>query len=540
MNVHSFYWTRSLKARVALLLAAVVVVVVSGVSLATQPTTTLVPMRDGVKLATDVYLPGDGCAYPVILVRTPYDKNKKAPIGLDGARRGYAMVIQDCRGRFASQGKDIPFETDIADGFDTLEWIARQPWWNGKIGTWGGSALGITQFAEAASGTNRITCQHIAVANPLMYLYGICPGGVFKKAMIEDWLSKHDFGQEALALWKSHPLYDSYWRAHDLLPRLKCVTWPAVHFGGWYDIFSQGMLDSFAAYNIRGRGKQKLIMGPWTHGGPVQKSGELIFPNADKPPAMSLDSWRWFDHYLKGMDNGIESDPAVTYYVMGDTSDPAAPGNVWRKANDWPPFRGRPTRFYLQAGGGLSRHQPTVAGSIGYICDPADPVPTIGGTQLTIPAGPMDQRKIESRSDVLIFTSEPLARPLEVTGRVGAVLWVSTDAPDMDFLVRLCDVYPDGRSINVCEGILRASLRDTLEKTHLLKPGKQYKLKIDLWSTSIIFNKGHRIRVHVTSSSYPGFDTGAWFHDGGKARVARNMVYMSRSRPSYVLLPVVE
>jgi predicted acyl esterase len=505
-----------------------------------------VAMRDGVKLATDVYLPATNGAFPTLLARTPYNKALAAGSGEDGARRGYATVIQDTRGRFGSEGANLPFDADVEDGFDTVEWILRQPWCNGKVGTFGGSAGAITQFLLARSGQTNLLSQHLIVGAPGLYHHVVYSGGVFRKALVEDWLRATQFSPEALQLWVSHPCYDDYWRARDLTGHYGNIRAAAVHIGGYFDIFAQGTIDAFVGYQNQGgpgaRGRQKLIMGPWTHGVFSEKAGELTFPNAKRPPNDLRDPWRWFDHTLKGVDNGAGREPAVTYYVMGDISDPEAPGNVWRTAERWPPVPTEPTPFYLHAERTLSRAKPGRAEPLRYTYDPNDPVPTVGGPELTIPAGPKDQRTIESRPDVLVFTSEPLAEPLEITGPVRAKLWVASDAPDTDFFVRLCDVYPDGRSFNICEGRLRARFRESFSRETLLKPGEVSQVDVDLWSTSIIFNKGHRLRVHVTSSSAPGFDpnpnTGEPFRRNTTTRVAHNTVYCDAERPSHVLLPV--
>ena len=243
------------------------------------------------------------------------------------------------------------------------------------------------------------------------------------------------------------------------------------------------------------------------------------------------------------MDNGMDKMPAVTYYVMGDTTDPNAPGNLWRTANTWPPLATKPTPYYFTAAHGLTFARPGKGQPLTYAYDPKDPVPTVGGPQLTLPAGPMDQRKIESRPDVLLFTGEALPAPLEITGRVRAHLWASSDAADTDFVARLCDVYPDGRSINICEGALRARFREGFEHAKPLKPGQIYAFDLDLWSTSIILNKGHRLRVLITSSSAPGYDpnpnTGAPFRSDNRTQVAHNTIRLDAAHPSHILLPVM-
>jgi predicted acyl esterase len=513
--------------------------------------TFMVPMRDSVKLATDVYVPDGKGPFPVILLRSPYNKDATAAFGAEGARRGYAVVMQDTRGRFASEGENLPFATDgwtkQRDGYDTLEWVAAQPWCGGKIGTFGGSALGITQLQMAGTGTSRLAAQHITVGAPSLYHDAVFPGGVFKKAMIEDWLRVTRFSPEALAIWTSHPDYDDYWRDRDVNRRYEEVDAPAVHIGGWFDLFTQGTLDAFTGYQTEGgpraRRRQKLVMGPWTHGVLQDRAGELTFPNGRTPPGGVHDVWRWFDYTLKGLDNGMASAPAVTYYVMGDTSDPAAPGNVWRTAAKWPPAETSITAFYLHEDRTLSPRKPAEGKPLAYDYDPKNPVPTVGGPQLTLPAGPMDQRKIETRPDVLTFTSESLTEPVEVTGRVRLRLWAASDAPDTDFFAKLCDVYPDGRCFNLCEGQLRARFRESFRREQMLRPGRIERFDIDLCSTSIVFNRGHRLGILVTSSNAPGFDpnpnTGEPFRSSTRTQVARNTIYLDTKHPSHVLLPVV-
>ena len=506
-----------------------------------------VAMRDGVKLGTDVYLPSTNGAFPVLLARTPYNKAIATGQGEDGARHGYITVIQDTRGRFASEGANLAFDADVEDGYDTVEWIVRQPWCNGKLGTFGGSAGAITQMLLANSGHTNVVSQHLTVGAPSLYFDVVYGNGVFRKALAEDWLRITMFSPDALKLWTGHPAHDDYWRAHELTEHYGRVRAAAVHIGGYFDIFAQGAIDAFVGYQEQGgpgaRGQQKLIMGPWTHGVFMEKSGELTFPNAKRPPNNVRDQWRWFDHTLKGVDNGINREPAVSYYVMGDTSDTNAPGNTWRTATQWPPVSAAPTSFYLHADHTVSRTKPGAAPPLSYSFDPTNPVPSLGGPQLTIPAGPKDQRAIEGRPDLLVFTSEALTEPLEITGRVRAKIWAASDGPDTDFFVRLCDVYPDGRSFNICEGRIRARFRESFIQEKPLKPGEVCPFDLDLWSTSIIFSKGHRLRVHVTSSSAPGFDpnpnTGEPFRHSTATRIARNTVYCDSDHPSQLLLPVV-
>lgn len=505
-----------------------------------------VPMRDGVNLATDVWLPHTNAAFPVVLLRFPYNKDLGAGLGRDGAARGYAVVSQDTRGRFASEGENLPFLLEAPDGQDTLAWLTRQPWCNGRIATWGASAGAITQFQLAIGGTGPLAAQYLIVGAPNLYDV-VYTGGIFRKALIEDWIRSTRFATNALSVWVAHPIYDDYWRAQDASRHYSQVNAAAIHIGGYWDIFAQASLDAFVGYQERGgpgaRGRQKLVFGPWAHGVLQEKVGDLTFPGGKSPPGNVHDAWRWYDRWLQENPNGADRDPAVTYYVVGDVTDPEAPGNTWRTANSWPPHHHPPTPFYLHPDRTLSTRPAESGSTLTYRFDPTNPVPTLGGIQLTLPAGPINQNPIESREDLLVFTSDALTAPTEVTGRVRARLWIESDAPDTDFFVRLCDVYPDGRSFNLCEGMLRARFRQGLDQEHFLESGRVYPLEIDCWSTSVIFNRGHRIRVHVTSSSAPGFDpnpnTGEPFRSSDRSRPARNTVHLGAERPSHVLLPVV-
>jgi uncharacterized protein len=312
-----------------------------------------VPMRDGVKLATDVWLPHTNGAFPVVLLRFPYNKDLGAGLGRDGTARGYAVVSQDTRGRFASEGENLPFLLEAPDGKDTVTWIQEQPWCNGRIATWGASAGAITQFQLANAGPDLVDAQYLIVGAPNLYDV-VYTGGVFRKALIEDWIRSTRFATNALDVWVSHPVYDDYWIAQDATRHYPNVNAAAIHIGGYYDIFAQATLDAFVGYQKHGgqgaRGRQKLVFGPWAHGVLQEKVGDLTFPEAKTPPGNVHDAWRWFDRWLKDDANGVEGEPAVTYYVIGDVTDSNAPGNTWRTANSWPPFDISPTPFYLHAG----------------------------------------------------------------------------------------------------------------------------------------------------------------------------------------------
>jgi hypothetical protein len=509
----------------------------------------MVPMSDGVKLATDVYLPSGAGPWPVILSRTPYGKN-----GARGAaaatKGGYAIVLQDIRGRFESEGKGMAFINDgwgrNQDGYDTVEWVAKQPWCNGKIGTNGGSYLGCVQNLLVCTRPPHLVCSYANVAASNLYSQAAYIGGAFTKKLVEGWLESNKWHPDNLKIMREHSSFDDYWKQIDCETMYPNAVTPMVQKGGWYDIFSQGTINSFMILQNNGgpeaKGKQKVIMGPWTHGGRRGGGqGELIYPPTAKSPE-ALSEVRWFEYWLKGVDNGIMKEPPVYYYVMGDTSDPNAPGNQWRTAASWPP-PAKETPYYLRADAQLVPEAPPAnEPSQSYDYDPKNPVPTRGGNNLNIPAGPMDQRPVENRPDVLLFTTPVLDQPLEVTGRVKVVLWASSSAKDTDFTTKLCDVYPDGRSMLVLDSIIRARHRDSIEREDFMEPGKIHKFEIDLWSTSIIFNKGHRIRVAISSSNFPRFDanpnTGAQSWEEKNSVVAKNTVYHDAEHPSHILLPV--
>jgi predicted acyl esterase len=513
--------------------------------------TVMLPMADGVKLATEIWRPSQGGPFPVILQRTPYgrDRHAKTP---GPVRQGYAVVTQDMRGRFDSEGENLPFIgcgwQGHQDGADTVRWLLQQPWCNGKIGTEGGSAGGITQNLLAGTAPAGLVCQRINVAAASLYHHAAYVGGALRQCQIDKWLSENKFSPEALALYRAHPSYDEFWQAFDSTRRHEAMTVPAMHVGGWFDTFSLGTVTSFVGRQEHGgpgaKGRQVLIMGPWAHGGfrDGGKVGELTFPRAREPAEYS--AGRWFEHYLKGVANGVETLKPVTYYVMGAVDDPAAPGNLWRTADTWPP-PGTQATFYLTADRRLVSAAPTATGpetALSYTFDPQNPCPTRGGGNLTIPAGPMDQRPAESRPDVLCFSTEPLLAPLETTGQITASLFLASSAVDTDLSLRFCDVYPDGRSFLMAEGMLRVRFREGVDHETLMTPGTVYPLQIEFWPTSVVINQGHRLRLTVTSSNHPRFDvnpgTGKPWAAGEPTQTQRNTLYCDAAHPSRIVLPV--
>lgn len=507
---------------------------------------TMVPMTDGVELATTIYRPKGEGPFPVIVARTPYNKDGLKGEGQRFSRNGYVFVAQDLRGRFQSKGHHaIIFHNDgwnkPHDGHDTLDWIARQPWCNGQIGSTGGSALGITQNMAAPGAPAALKAQHVVVAFSDMYHQSAYQGGAFRTGLLENWLKGTGMTDVNLATFVEHPRYDGFWKELSPESQASRVDAPGVFFGGWYDIFLQGTINSFTTIQSGGgpaaKGRCKLVIAPIGHG----SMNELEYPASAKKLPRCVDSLTWFDAMLKGKDNGIADDKPVHYYVMGDPTDENAPGNVWRSADSWPPAVTE-TPYYLNTTGTLSTTRSTESGSRSYKYDPAKPVPTTGGAELGINIGPRDQRPVESRNDVLLFTSDVLEAPIEVTGRIGAKLYVSSDAPDTDFTVKLTDVYPDGRSMLVTDGIIRTRFRESFETEKLLEPGEVAEVSVDLWSTSLVFNKGHRIRVAVSSSNAPRFDpnpnTGHAFRANKEKRIATNTLHLSEEYPSRIVLPI--
>jgi putative CocE/NonD family hydrolase len=335
----------------------------------------------------------------------------------------------------------------------------------------------------------------------------------------------------------------------NLTTRYDSVNVPILHVGGWHDIFIQGILNAFTGIQEHGgpaaAGDQNLIVGPWTHAIVSDQCGELSFPGSQAIDLVTL-TVDWFDRWLKGADNSINSLPAIQYYMMGDADQPEGPGNRWINADAWPP-PAEETRFHLRGGGALTLESPFATESPdSFLFDPEDPVPTIGGRNLPendIPAGSYDQGSVESRPDVLVYTTDPLMDSLAVAGRVRVDLWVSSDGLDTDFTAKLCDVYPDGRSMLVADGIIQARHRLSLETETFLVPGEVTGMSVDLWSTAVVFAPGHRIRLSVSSSNHPRFEvnpnTGEPFRKNTTFRTAVQAVYHSQANPSALVLPVV-
>lgn len=507
----------------------------------------MVEMRDGIHLATDVYLPKWGeLPHGVILIRTPYNKSGNKWVGINLAVTGWPTVIQDMRGRFASEGIDTVFKNAHTDGPDTLAWIANQSWCNGKIATYGGSALGINQYYMAGANPPYLACQFIQVATPNLYKHAVTQGGEFRKHLVEEWL-KGQGSTYILEEYFDHENYTlDYWTNVSLDDNWQDVNVPAIHLGGWYDCFAQGIIDGFMGYQYKGgpgaRGKSKLVMGPWSHaGGNVQ--GELVYPENAKDNFSFKMFADMIEQYTMDGPKDFDKWPTVTYYVMGDVDDPDAPGNEWRYADDWP-IPSTEVKWYFHENEVLNKTHPNDYEPLTFTYDPTNPVPTLGGQNLILPRGPYDQRPVENRDDVLLFTSPVLEEPFEATGPIKAILYVSSDCPDTDFTVKLCDVYPDGRSMLITDGILRMRNRNGFDHWEFMEPGEIYEIEVDLWSTSYIWNTGHRIRVAVSSSNYPRFlnnpNTAEPIARNTTYNIAHNTLYLDSDHPSCLVLPWIE
>lgn len=515
--------------------------------------TVMIPVRDGLQLPADLYLPSpDARNLPCILLRSPAGRNPSGKEIALLAKEGYVVVIQETRSALDAEGKTLPFFADgwgnLQDGYDTVEWLAHSSYTNGKVGTWGASALGITQLLMAPTNPPHLKCQYIIVAAASLYHHGIFPGGQLLKNQAEGWLGyyAHDSGVQNYVCQR--PFYNEFWKQLNSLDSPQRVQIPGMHVGGWYDTFLQGTLTSFTSRQYEGgegaRGQQKMVIGPWTHFWPVSKHfGDFEIPKEGLQHPVDISPKRWFDYYLKEIRNGMTEIPAVTYYVMGPFDGTPSMGNVWRTSDVWP-VPATETAFHLTPNFRLTT-EPAAEGSASYRYDPMDPILTLGGRNLFLESGPKDQRSIENRKDILVFTSDKLENDVEVTGSISATLYFTTDQKDSDVVLRLCDVYPDGRSILISEGGYRLGVMCYQTGEGLtVQTDKIYEVKVDLWATSLVFAKGHAIRLSVSSSNYPRLEKnqnmGLLGTHTGQSTQAQNTLYMGEKYPSRLFLPIVE
>lgn len=510
----------------------------------------MVPMPDNTRLITDIYVPPGSGPWPVILHRTPYDPDSTTWSAVHSGnaaefnQAGIAYVVQNSRGHFGSEGAVDLFEHDRPDGRDMITLLAAQTWCNGRILMRGHSAPGIESYLAAPNqnGTPAdLAGAWVEMATPDLYKT-VYQGGVFRTALTEQWLQST--GQSSiLPDVVTHATHPPWWLPRQIVQDYGRVAAPIVHLTGWFDIFTNEQIEAFLGASQAGAPSQYLIVGPWTHDGvDMRQQGELTFPaNAD------FQTYALFEEFsawaLLGQGD-ISGWPAVRYYTMGDVDDASAPGNEWRTANDWPPYTPNPTTYYLRAGGSLDPTAPPAAEAPDqYTSNPQDPAPTVGGNNLMIDAGPYDQSSIESRADVLTYTTNPLAAPLEATGKIAARVFLQCSTPDADLIVRVSDVYPDGRSMMMTEGALRLRFRNPNgpDQGELMTPGQTYEINLELWPTSIVFNTGHRIRIAIASSSSPRFDpnpnTGDAFRANLDTQVATVTILHDAAHPSTIVLP---
>jgi uncharacterized protein len=584
----------------------------------------MVPMRDGVRLATDLYLPAtadNARKLPAILMRTPYNKSNDSSLGRYFASHGYAVVFQDTRGRFHSEGIWHMLTDDGSDGFDTCAWIAKQPWSNGKVGTIGTSYVGGTQHALAMTRPGDLVTAIPVDAMSDMGYASMRNGGAFElrfwnwifsitgpegsrqsrdpgtAATLREMSRNRRYYLSNLPLRRgttplklipeyenwlvealAHGANDDFWKQNDIIDypeEYKDI--PLYLVGGWYDSWCGNTAANFTVLSRKLKGPVYLIMGPWIHGQQGSyEHGQVSFGRDAAIP--DVRAWRleWYDHWLKGVDNSLgKRAPFATpvrIFVMGTgdgsrtSGDKLNHGGYWRDEHEWPLARAQQTSFYLQPAGKLSRATPPAdGGSTSFQFDPSKPVPTIGGNISSgggiMLQGAWDQRggphiwngtdpiPLSARNDVLVFQTQPLGEDLEVTGPMQVKLWISSTAPDTDFTAKLLDIYPPspsfpgGFDLNIADGIRRARFRESLKTEKLMHPGEIYPLTIELYPTSNVFKKGHRLRVDISSSNFPRFDlnpnTGEPLNNNRRTQIATNTVRHDAEHPSQIILPVV-
>jgi uncharacterized protein len=558
-----------------------------------------VPMktRDGVTLYADIYRPKSSDKFPVILMRTPYDKSVSWAVlpAFKIVPRGYVLIIQDVRGRYSSEGEWYPFKHEQADGYDAVEWAASLPYSNGKVGMMGASYVGATQMLAAISAP-----PHLAGIAPGVTASNYHDGWTYQSGAFEQWFDQNwttqlarntldrfidkntdarvgaptlplanypvfNFGQlpaEAQLTssmapyygdWLAHPDYDEYWKQWSIEEHFSSIAVPMLQVGGWYDIFSAGTLRNYMGVKAHGsteaaRTQQHLLMQIGGHAGFGRRIGDVDFgPHALENPYIDV-ILDWYDFLFKGIHNQFATDKPVKLFVMGL--------NEYRQEDDWPPPQAHYLKYFLHStgkanslrgDGSLSTSAPKSEPSDSYVYDPGDPVPTIGGplccAQELIEPGPRDQRPAENRDDVLVYSIGPLAQDLEVTGPVSASLFVKSSSVDTDFTGKLVDVAPDGFAENVAEGILRMRYRDSQEHASLMNPGQMYQITLDLLATSNVFLRGHTLRLEISSSNFPRFDrnlnTGEEIKSGRRFVSATNTIVHDAQHPSALVLPVV-
>ena len=562
-----------------------------------------VPMRDGTILRADLYRPDSPEKLPVLLNRTPY--NKAMPMvfamtldAMRAAEAGYNVMVQDCRGRFASEGVWDCFNVETRDGYDTIEWAAHQPWADGKVGTYGASYMGATQWLAATEVPPSLRAMIPSITASDYHDGWTYQGGAFSLFFNVSWTmgalapptllrdratsaaANTELGRTIGSIdtmlesmkhlplkefpmfregapyffdWLAHPSYDGYWRKVCIEEHHAKINVPAFNIGGWYDIFQGGTVRNYLGMRARGasdaaRSGQRLMVGPWHHAVPFQNVvGAMDFGYQTGAVSADIDGaqLRFFDQHLKGK---ADTTAPVRIFVMGI--------NRWRDEKEWPIPGTEFRRYYFHSrgransaygDGALSTDAPGNEPADNFLYNPIDPVPTVGGGLCCYPGalqgGAYDQAGVEHRADVLVYSTEPLTEDVEVTGPVSVTLYASSSAPDTDFTAKLVDVSPCGMARNLTDGIIRARFRESQSDAKLLKPGEVAEFKIDLWNTSNVFQVGHRIRVEISSSNFPRFDrnpnTGHDLFADAELKPAMQTVLHDRGFASHVTLPIV-
>lgn len=553
-----------------------------------------VTMRDNIVLRADIYRPNVEGQFPVLLERTPYNKDAVMEFGVTAAARGYVVIVQDVRGRYTSEGDWYPFKYESQDGYDTVEWAAALPYSNGKVGMFGASYIGATQLLAAIAHPPHLAGVSAYVTASNYHDGWTYQGGAFEQWFNESWASglAQDTlnrtvkkstsaieGVPTLPLisyplfnapaipgtadltrtlapyfldWLAHPSYDDYWKRWSIEEHYPDINVPILSIAAWYDIFQAGSLRNYVGLKAHAGGDaarhgQRLLIVIGGHAGQGRNIGELDFGPAAAEFNENEIPLRWYDYLLKGVANEFAKEKPVKLFVMGS--------NVWREEDDWPLARARNTKYYLHSAGSansirgdgtLSTAIPNLESFDHYVYDPSDPVKTIGGQlccDIHLPGGPRDQRPVEARDDVLVYSTAPLEQDVEVTGAVSLELYAKSSAVDTDFTAKLVDVWPNGFAQNLTEGIVRARYRNSQERSELMNPGEIYKFMIDLWSTSDLLRKGHRLRLEISSSNFPRFDrnlnTGVDDRSSSAMMKATNSILHDHQYPSALILPIV-
>ncbi len=515
----------------------------------------MIPMRDGVKLSAWIYFPQKvDSPLPVVFEQryASLRANGTREFAARLARNGYVVALVNYRGTHDSEGKWMGYRAmqwgELRDGYDTCEWLATQPWCDGKVGTFGSSQGGYAQNYLAVTRPPHLVCQYMIDTGLSLFYEGYRIGGTTRPERFAAFggANNPQDNLDLLAEWYRHPHYDDYWEAEDASLHFDKMNVPCFTIGSWFDFMNQGSIASFIGRQHQGgensRGNQWLAIGPWLHGrtNKGHKVGELNFPERAAWPVEDH-MVRWFDHWLKGKPEAsdIVKAPPVRYFAMGAADEPGAPGNVWRDLQDWPPTA-KETPYFLNAEGTLSKKRPgSDGGSTSYQSDPRNPMEIAGRAF----PGARDARKFEEQKEVLTFTTEPLEKAVEWTGRVFANLYVKSTAPDTDIIVRISDVYPDGRSILLIDYPWRMRYREGFDHEVLMTPGEVHSVKFPVGWISQIFNKGHRIRVTISSTGAPLYEPNP---QNGKpltvefpedAQTATNVIMHNEKWPSQIIAP---